>query len=642
MATAECRTSPFRVMVADDDENIRVLLRLWLDRDERFAFAGEITNGADVIDEVGSAAPDALILDLSLPDRDGLSILAELREGGDDVAVVVFSASVGAEVPTTVTSYERSSFIDKGSNLADLGTALERHLASRPASLVAPLAVAPEATGLPSGGRRAATVAGLAGLAAVVGVLLRSAPVVGSPLLVAGFATAIAATFALPVRRVARSGGTTMQLDGHLYVALAMLVPPTGAALAAAVGVSVGLVLVRPRRTRFRIGCSTLLFAVQAFGQASLVALLVATVDAPWAAPVGGCLAYLLGLAWNLSWFAYLLQRTEGIPARTLLRRHLPTALRLMALVLPVGALVGSLGDRHPTALLFLAAPQVALLVAARAGNRSRREREALHRIVGSMRSASPLSTTREVEEHLVDLARQIVDQDVRLSRTRPTAAAGPAVAAVSLDGDIGPWLVAVDVGADEAALLELVAAVGAPARDNARLRALETFEARHDPLTGLANTRLLHESLDRAGSGYRLSGTPFSVVYVDLDRFKPVNDHFGHATGDEVLRTVARRIQGAVRPFDLVARQGGDEFVIVIAGVGDRVVVDRITGDLRRAVEAPIRLGDHTLTVGASIGVAVCPEDGVGADELLGRADDLMLRTKRGRAEARSTTDGR
>jgi diguanylate cyclase (GGDEF)-like protein len=616
---------PFRVMVADDDESVRRLLRTWLERDDRFAYAGEVADGGDVIDDVAATAPDALILDLSMPQRDGLSILAELREQGSDVAVVVFSAAAREDVAETVSSYDRSSFVGKGSSLAELASALTTHIGSR-VSKPAPARVPRGPAFELAGGFAFLVIAALLGLAA---------PRLGSPRLVAGFAVAIAATFALPVRRIARSGGGTMQLDGHIYVALAMLLPPAGAALAAVAGVSVGLVLARPRRTPVRIFYATCLFALQTYGQSTLFAHLTSAGDASWVAPVAGCTSYLLGLAWNLAGFALMLQWREGIGAGGLLRRHLPTALRLAALVMPVGALVGIIGHRHPTALAFLAVPQVVLLLAARYDSRTRRERDALHQIVRSTRLANLASTPREVEEHLRDLAREIVDPEVRLSRTEPKGGV-----AVSLGQPGGPWLVIDGITAEDAALLELIAAVGVPTRENARLRAKETFEARHDPLTGLANPRLLGESLERTTAGYRQSGTAFSILYVDLDSFKPINDLHGHAIGDEVLRTVARRMQGVLRPFDLVARGGGDEFVAVIAGVGDRGTAERVAADLRAAVEAPIRLpGGLSVRVGVSIGIAVCPHDDETADELLRVADHRMYADKRSRKRRHGMT---
>ncbi|MCX6020251.1 MAG: GGDEF domain-containing protein [Chloroflexi bacterium] len=129
-----------------------------------------------------------------------------------------------------------------------------------------------------------------------------------------------------------------------------------------------------------------------------------------------------------------------------------------------------------------------------------------------------------------------------------------------------------------------------------------------------------------------RQSGRLLALLLVDLDRFKAVNDTLGHATGDMVLRTTAERMLGAVREGDTVARLGGDEFAVVLPELeraGDaRTMAERLARSLNESMAA----AGETISVGASIGIALFPADGPDAEELLRYADAAMYRAKRGR----------
>jgi diguanylate cyclase (GGDEF)-like protein len=150
------------------------------------------------------------------------------------------------------------------------------------------------------------------------------------------------------------------------------------------------------------------------------------------------------------------------------------------------------------------------------------------------------------------------------------------------------------------------------------------------EPLTGLPNRILLADRLEQALRRSRRSGEPFSLVIVDLDDFKHVNDDHGHAAGDAVLCTLARRFEATVRTSDTVARVGGDEFVVLSLGARDEHEVAALVGRLRHALREPIQAGAATVSVDASIGWAIHPADGDSSDELLTRADQQMLATKR------------
>src|SRR4051812_12447871 len=155
--------------------------------------------------------------------------------------------------------------------------------------------------------------------------------------------------------------------------------------------------------------------------------------------------------------------------------------------------------------------------------------------------------------------------------------------------------------------------------------------QALHDPLTGLPNRTLfldrVRHAVDAAG---RTQVWP-SVLYLDLDGFKPVNDTFGHEAGDVLLRTVADRLRGCLRPADTAARLGGDEFVVLLNGPIDRLGVARVVERIRAQLDVPVLLGEGVVTtVGASIGVALGDVETLDADTLVRPADVAMYAAKR------------
>jgi diguanylate cyclase (GGDEF)-like protein len=156
---------------------------------------------------------------------------------------------------------------------------------------------------------------------------------------------------------------------------------------------------------------------------------------------------------------------------------------------------------------------------------------------------------------------------------------------------------------------------------------------AHHDPLTGLANRRLFTAHLDHALALALRERSRLAVMFLDLDRFKTVNDSLGHETGDRLLVEVSRRLQLALRQTDTLARMGGDEFAILLEGVVDDLQVSNLAERVLRVLEPPVRVGEFELKAGASIGIAVAFSDGTTADELLKNADTAMYRAKeRGR----------
>ncbi len=156
-----------------------------------------------------------------------------------------------------------------------------------------------------------------------------------------------------------------------------------------------------------------------------------------------------------------------------------------------------------------------------------------------------------------------------------------------------------------------------------------------HDPLTGLANRVLLRDRLEHAVQAAQRAGEKVAVVLMDLNKFKEINDTMGHSAGDQVLKQVAQRLQSALRESDTVARLGGDEFVMVLAAQPNLRFTLRMIERIRRTMAPEMEVDGRLLSVGASMGVAVWPDDGGTAGDLLHAADTAMYQGKHGGPDA-------
>lgn len=153
--------------------------------------------------------------------------------------------------------------------------------------------------------------------------------------------------------------------------------------------------------------------------------------------------------------------------------------------------------------------------------------------------------------------------------------------------------------------------------------------QATHDALTGLPNRTMLHNYLQRAIQSARQKGMLMAVVFVDLDQFKYINDSLGHQVGDELLKTVAQRLVSCVRESDMVARQGGDEFVLVLQHQPDEANITEVLQRILNAVSRPWLAGEREFLITCSIGVSRCPTDGRDVETLLKNADLAMYKAK-------------
>lgn len=167
--------------------------------------------------------------------------------------------------------------------------------------------------------------------------------------------------------------------------------------------------------------------------------------------------------------------------------------------------------------------------------------------------------------------------------------------------------------------------------KEAARLEAEKQIEtlAHFDRLTGLVNRNLFHDRLNQALAMAKRHKPKVGLLYIDLDRFKPINDTFGHKAGDDVLQEMAKRLMESVRESDTVARIGGDEFIVIMQGLQYKREAGPVAGKILAALEKPFTVQGAENNLSASIGISCYPDDGEDAETLMKKADEAMYRVK-------------
>jgi diguanylate cyclase (GGDEF)-like protein len=148
---------------------------------------------------------------------------------------------------------------------------------------------------------------------------------------------------------------------------------------------------------------------------------------------------------------------------------------------------------------------------------------------------------------------------------------------------------------------------------------------AHHDALTGLPNRTFFSQQL----AVYLKTDKPFALLFIDLDKFKPINDSFGHKIGDQVLIAIAHRLKAIVAEQDFVSRLGGDEFVVILNGIASSNDVEKVGKRILGRIAEPLKCNGNDCNVGASIGAKLCPTTGQTEDEILNAADQAMYAAK-------------
>ena len=156
------------------------------------------------------------------------------------------------------------------------------------------------------------------------------------------------------------------------------------------------------------------------------------------------------------------------------------------------------------------------------------------------------------------------------------------------------------------------------------------SHQAQHDFLTGLPNRLLLTDRLTQAIALSRRRGNKVALLFLDLDRFKPVNDSLGHVIGDKLLQSVAQRLTESVRTSDTMCRLGGDEFVMLLSEIKDVDAATQFAEKLLAAMAVPHLIDGHEVHITSSIGISVSPDDGRDGETMLKNADTAMYFAKR------------
>ncbi|HEX5670281.1 MAG TPA: diguanylate cyclase [Sulfuricurvum sp.] len=196
-------------------------------------------------------------------------------------------------------------------------------------------------------------------------------------------------------------------------------------------------------------------------------------------------------------------------------------------------------------------------------------------------------------------------------------------------DGSLQPMRVSIsDVRNSEGIVTHYVAIMSDISERKAREEHLEHL-AHYDMLTGLPNRTLFNDRIEQLMKDANRNGSSFAVLYLDLDRFKPINDTYGHKVGDRVLQIVAERMQEEVRATDTVTRIGGDEFIILLKDAGQHDIAELMGNKIAAHLTAPMHIDGHDIDIGVSIGISIYPDDGSDIKSLLHHADSVMYGTK-------------
>jgi diguanylate cyclase (GGDEF)-like protein len=242
------------------------------------------------------------------------------------------------------------------------------------------------------------------------------------------------------------------------------------------------------------------------------------------------------------------------------------------------------------------------------------------------IRSRQALLLTPDIQTELPDTVRSNIGRDALDWLGVPLASSKGVIGALVVQSYSGD----VRYTESDKVLLQFVSTQVAAAIERKQTETRLQYIALHDQLTTLPNRELLNDRLHIALALARREHQQLALLYIDLDRFKQVNDSLGHEVGDQLLREAARRLAGSVRESDTVGRIGGDEFVVLLHGIDRPQHAIAVAEKIILGMEAAFELSGAQLDISCSIGIALYPAHGDSAQQLMRRADDAMYAAKR------------
>jgi diguanylate cyclase (GGDEF)-like protein len=429
-------------------------------------------------------------------------------------------------------------------------------------------------------------------------------------------------------------------LDGAVFVMAALLLPPSNALLALTVP-AVAFEFVSARRDldrRLYFAAGTTLSNLVALGLFAFVAVTtdhdLVLVPAAIACAFVGIAVYHAGMV--------VLSRLTGVAwaPRIGLFDFLLPARGIYAISATVGAGLALIGRQGAAAFLVALAIAMAFHLLYWQYCNMVLARMRTDRLFGLATELAGLTTATAVEQRATKVAAELLQSD-RVDIVEHPPAPHIVTATINVRGQVR-WLVPSSAlsnirGAaeEERRALQTVARITSGALERIDLEQKLRAESRRDPLTGVLNRAAFEGELRAAIARARRDKRSFAIAYGDLDGFKPINDEHGHQVGDEVLRHVADRLQLGSRAGDVLARIGGDEFVLLFHPPAGELDVEAAVARAQAHVAAPMDVEGLALQVGISLGVASWPEDGDTPQALIRAADLRMYEAKRRRPDA-------
>jgi diguanylate cyclase (GGDEF)-like protein len=328
---------------------------------------------------------------------------------------------------------------------------------------------------------------------------------------------------------------------------------------------------------------------------------------------------------------AGIITLAQGTSISATLRDGLGVRLATWGSALSLGVLIAAAIELHAWVLVTAIVPIAMLQFAYRRAFRQYRERRQMERLYEASTAIRATVDSHAVRHELVQAAYALLPAKTALL-TGPAVAPEPGGLRVSLDETTEIEVTPSDGAAfddQDRFMLQALTSVAATALANAKFQERLAHQAFHDPVTDLPNRALFLDRLRHAQARMARAAAHYALVFIDLDRFKVVNDSLGHAAGDDLLVQVAGRLLGVLRSGDTLARFGGDEFVVLLE---DLESVAEATGIVERLLETltePFSLGERELIISGSAGVVIGDGTHIGPEECVREADVAMYRAK-------------